>query len=480
LTVADKPSAGAALVARQALRIVRRDWRPLLISLPLLWLIWFLPRVLTGVLIYGANRNTAPASSVILGLGVLVLALQLVVVVWLLAGLLRLHIEGCRSGEPAPLGYVFSCGRCLGWLLLEVLVVAAALLVLVVLYRSALPNAVLALLPVLAILLVTGLASQVLVVPLIVDRRLTTFAAMAASARTIVGRARPAHLALIAVAAAGTIAVSVATLWPGGMSDPLDVTAVYGIIVGTHLGLAAVFAAIGVAGCLVSVPLVASLYVGLSRAEPAVPSAAVPARTWKPLLVLALAGVLVLGLAYGASWAFSGIDSARNLPSGQRVTLHNGLSLVPPAGTSPRLTEYREYPAWLPIGQNAHIPDSYFEQAGIFGAKDSLFFGEQDVGDAGFLSITSLYSADAYMLLKAQRSPVLASTADGSVTIRGHRGSRYLWVVTRLPGAMPGLAWVWFKRGDSPESWSAKRQNAALARLWRNLAVEGAPLPIIR
>lgn len=251
----------------------------------------------------------------------------------------------------------------------------------------------------------------------------------------------------------------------------------------TRIWLAAAVATAGVAGCLVAVPLVAALYLCLAqpRAEqaPAV-AAAVPVRLWKPLAALAVAALLVVGLAYGAAWAFYGVDRSINLQRGARTTLHSGVSLVLPAGSSASLVELRQYPAWLPIGENAPTPDIYLDRAGILGKKDSLVFDES-VANASFLEMTSLYSADAYLLRRAEHYPVLASTPDGSVVIRANRGSHFLQVVTHLPGVMPGVIWVSFHNGaGSPRPWSAKRQNAELPRLWRELKIEGAPLPVIQ
>jgi hypothetical protein len=480
---ATEPASDAASVFGEAWRIVRRDWRPLLAALSILWLLWVVPRVLTGVLAFGLEWNAGPAHAVILGLFVLVYALQLVAVVWLVAGIVHLHLIGCRTGERAPLGYVLSAAGRLGWLLLEVLIVAGCVLALVALYRSALPNAVLAMLPVLALLVLVALVTQPLALPLIIDRRLNTFAAMAASARIVVRKGRPSHLLVVAVAALGTLALAVASLWPGAAADDLEIRSVLGLVASSRLWLTAAVATVGVAGCLVCVPLITALYVGLTQSRPGQePGAAtaIPVRLWQPLAALAAAALLVLGLAYGAAWAFYGVDSSRELPSGVRTTLHSGVSLVLPAGSNARLVELRQYPSWLPIGQNAPTPDSYFDRAGISGRKDGLSFGERGVASATFFEMSSLYSGDAYLLHKAEHSPVLARTPDGTVIIRGNRGSRILQVVTHLPGAMPGVIWVIVRDGaKSPRPWSAERQNAALARLWRELKIEGAPLPVI-
>ncbi len=474
----------AAPIFGEAWKIVVRDRRPLLAALSILWLVWVIPRVLTSVLSLALVWNSGPAGVVTIGTCVAVLALQLVAVVWLVAGVLRLHLIGSRMGERAPLGYVFSAASRLGWLLLEVLVVAGCVLALVALYYwAALPSAVLAMLPVLALFLLAALVTQPLVLPLIVDRRLNTFAAMAASARIMVRQGRPTHLVTVAAAAAGTVALAAATLWPGATANYLGFHSVLDLFVGTRIWLAAVVATAGVVGCLVAVPLVTALYFCLAqpRAEQATAvAAAVPVRPWKPLAALAVAALLVLGLAYGAAWAFNGVDSSIQLQPGVRATLHSGVSFVVPAGSSARLVELRQYPAWLPIGENAPTPDVYIHRAGIQGRKDTLFFGE-GVANANFLQMTSLYSADAYLLHRAEHYPVLASTPDGSVVIRANRGSHFLQVVTHLPGAMPGVIWVLFHdSAASPQPWSAKRQNAELARIWRELRFEGEPLPVIR
>ncbi len=479
-----QPASGAGSVFGGAWRILVRDWRPLVAALSILWLVWVVPRVLMGVLALGHDWNSGPAGKVIAALFVVVYALQLVAVVWLVAGLMQLHLIGCRTGERAPLGYVFSAAGRLAWLLLEVLVVAGCVLALVALYRAALPKAALATLPVLALLLLAALVTQPLAVPLIVDRRLNTFAAMASSARIMVRKGRLSHLLVVAAAAVGTLAIVFATLWPGTTADDFGFHSVLHFLISTHLWLTAVIATGGVAGCLVAVPLVTTLYLSLAKSYPGqAPAAvaAVPVRLWKPLVALAAAAVLVLGLAYGAAWTFHDVTSSRLLTPGERVTLHSGLSLVPPAGSRASLVELRQYPAWLPIGENAPTPDVYFNRAGIQGRKDTLFFDVSSMANANFVEMTSLYSADAYLLHRAGHSPVLARTPDDAVVIRANRGSHFFQIVTHLPGAMPGVIWVAFRDGAAtPQPWSAQRQNAALARLWRDLEIEGAKLPVIQ
>jgi hypothetical protein len=88
-------------------------------------------------------------------------------------------------------------------------------------------------------------------------------------------------------------------------------------------------------------------------------------------------------------------------------------------------------------------------------------------------------SAGTVITAEAARGTVLARSADGRVTLFGGRGSSGIHLVTRLPGKMAGVMWVMF-RTTPGTTWSVRRQNAALRRLWRGLQIEGAPLPVIR
>jgi hypothetical protein len=483
------PTATARAMFAHSWQIVRRGLRSLLAALALLWLVWFVPWLLVGVLRIGAMWNAGPARPTIVGLIVAVVLTQLAALGWLILGLARLFIEGARERARAPFGFVFVAARQLGWLLLMVALVATVIGAEVLLYLSPHSSVVDAALPLLVILTLTALATQSLVVPLIVDRRLNTFAAMAAGARLLVARGRFTHLTVVGTAAAGTLLIVAAFVWQAVVDGDVyfGVHSVLGMIISPLLIVAAIAATVGVAGCAIAVPLVTALYLGLREtgfveSDPAPP----PSRTAtaktnaprlrRPLIALAIAAFTVVGLAWGASWLFSGVDSSTALHPGQRITLRSGLSLVVPKGRPLKLIELRQYPSWLPIGQNAATSDIYLHHAGILGRKQTVWF---DSGaNTRLLEFDSCYSEDAWMFHRAAEYPIFAHSVDGSVVIRSKPGSRLAFVVTHLPGRMPGLLWVEFRqRASDTQPWNARQLNAALAKLWRDMQIKGAQLP---
>jgi hypothetical protein len=212
-----------------------------------------------------------------------------------------------------------------------------------------------------------------------------------------------------------------------------------------------------------------------ARPEPAPESAAAGA-PWPTVAGLAGVAVFALCLSVTLSWT-AGDGAYRGLAGGQRVSLANGLSLVVPRAWKAETSTYRRYPAWLPVGQNTGGPASHPGLgARIGGLADTTWFEQSDGMRAPHAVVFSCFSGDAYALANANHSPLAWSAPDGSVTVRGKMKDGKLtdnwpYVVTRLPGHMIGVVWVWLPRDKK------NRPQATLGDIWNELSIQGASLP---
>jgi hypothetical protein len=426
-----------------------------------------------------------------------VVALVAVVVAFLFAaGLVDLLVQSALHGKRGSIGSVLSAFRCVHWLLLTAVIVAP--LVALIAFTAISVG--------LAAPLVVAFGEVVLVyclytVPLILDRRLNTFHAIAESARLVrlggfVRQYVPLVLATYTLVAFWWMAAhrigSIGQYWEPSLGDAaswLISDSDFGSGLDRPTVLVPLVGALAVAvSCGALSLLLAGMYASVWRRRDALeadgtPQSAAQAaasagvrvapltarRRWPLPASVAMATLLLMATATAFVWWYGTPLPERELKAGERTTLRSDLTLTVPAGQTAWISRARRYPSWLGLGDNGGLAVPTF-----FGSLADIV-----ARDMGALIVASFSpeddpSGDLWLL----SNPVVGSSANGTVEMRWKSGSRYAYVFTHIPGGLDGMVKL-----RVTSSWKDHRPVGpaqalqALAGVWSAWSIQGAQLP---
>ena len=198
-------------------------------------------------------------------------------------------------------------------------------------------------------------------------------------------------------------------------------------------------------------------------------------------LVYVLAGLCLVAVIGWAAWSriTEPVWSHSVVPTGQRVTMANGLSLAAPTGVGTETV--RDTVAWrVPWLYNRGGRD-YDEQVSVARRGDSsvpvvtLASFRGDALDS--ISVDAITGGRGL-------PPVTSSSPGGTAKVYWRSGDPTVLVATALPGKQAGLIEVigldGFTSSSGPSAAApptASDVNRTLRRVWHDLAIEGLPVP---
>lgn len=421
----------------------------------------------------------------------IVLALAAIALIFA-AGLVDLLVQSARHGRRGSVGHALGAIGAAHWLLLAALIVGP--LVALISWAATLPWVPMVEILVLsAILLVFGIYT----VPLILDRRLNTLRALAESARLVRRRSFARQYAVLVLATLATIgcwrvigprivAIAGEYSWEPQLANasswlstgPSDTSSLFGLTLSAFLIVVCVSLAAAATSAAWAAVL-AGMYVRVrpsaAPADPAVAGAEAPKvtrGTQRRVWVGMLSVPVLMAAAAGFLWWYATPPAEQALASGQTVALRNGLTLTVPADADAGLFPTRAYPSWLGLGDNGGMATPFFQGP----------FADAVAWNAGALIVGS-YSPEATpgdLASATLDSPLVGGSAAGNVGVYWKSGSRYAFVLTRLPGHLRG-----FVRMRVTDSWRDHRPVGpsqameGLKSQWSASSLTGAQLPAL-
>jgi hypothetical protein len=483
----------------------RLGWRNAAVVAPALgvvWLLWLavaLDRAMAATALYN-GMVSGWLDTVLRCVIAIATATQVALCVLLAGGLSQAVQESLSTGRRASVSALVVPARRAAWLLASAAVAAVPVVLLVAIAWSAVPSApsypldwlasplrhlvgdgvVGVLFPLALLVAVPLLAAAACTVPLAVGGGTNPFAAFVASIRLTAAQARLRNLPAAFVSSAGLmvpIALGALAVAVSDDNGPLDGQTSLVWFAQHVLWMRLTVIAVPAAIVLVAGVLLSAVYCRrvLTLSSGAVAEEALIVHPRRPWVMTAVAGVgglvavaIVAAVALGSLYAGYGYVHAG---AGGRVTLRSGLSFVVSDPQENLVQTFRQWPSWLPCGQNTRWTSG---SPWIGGAADAVgTFFEARSSMVSFCLAQSLYAPTAYRLHRAQMVPVFRESADETVTVRWVRGSRVVYVVTRLPGRMTGVLYI-ILRG-TPGSPTPRD----IVKAWRELQVRGASLPTL-